>query len=67
VDKNAKIPEDDWKKTWKSGTYHYLAPGYVLGTHEIERGEVTWHQLRTTEHRRFDRGAYTFWTIIERT
>jgi hypothetical protein len=46
VNKDAKIPEDDWKKTWKAGTYHYLAPGYVPGTHEIERGEVTWHQLR---------------------
>jgi hypothetical protein len=44
--KDANIPEDDWKKTWNSGTYDYLAPGYVPGTHEIERGEVTWHQLR---------------------
>jgi hypothetical protein len=50
VDKNAKIPEDDWKKTWKAGTYDYLAPGYEPGTHEIERSEVTWHQLRTTEN-----------------
>jgi hypothetical protein len=48
VNKDAKIPEDDWKKTWKPGTYDYLAPGYVPGTREIERGEVTWHQLRTT-------------------
>ena len=46
MDKNAKIPEDDWKKDWKPGTYDYLAPGYVPGTHGIERGEVTWHQLR---------------------
>ena len=46
--KDANIPEDDWKKTWKAGTYHYLTPGYEPGTHEIERGEVTWHQLRTT-------------------
>ena len=46
--KDANIPEDDWKKDWKAGTYDYLAPGYVAGTHEIERGEVTWHQLRTT-------------------
>ena len=46
--KDANIPEDDWKKTWKSGTYDYLAPGYVPGTHEMERGEVTWHQLRAT-------------------
>jgi hypothetical protein len=48
VDKNAKIPEDDWKKTWKAGTYDYLAPGYEPGTHEIERDEVTWHQLSAT-------------------
>ena len=46
MNKNPKIPEDDWKKYWKIGTYDYLAPGYVPGTHEIERGEVTWHQLR---------------------
>ena len=46
MDKNAKIPEDDWKKTWKSGTYDYLDPDYKPGTHEIERGDVTWHQLR---------------------
>jgi hypothetical protein len=46
VNKDAKIPEDDWKKDWKPGTYDYLAPGYVPGTHEIERGEVIWHQLR---------------------
>jgi hypothetical protein len=50
VDKDPKIPEDDWKKDWKAGTYDYLAPGYVPGTHEMERGEVTWHQLRTTEN-----------------
>ena len=48
MDKDPKIPEDDWKKDWKTGTYDYLAPGYVPGTHEIERGEVTWHQLGTT-------------------
>jgi hypothetical protein len=48
VDKDPKIPEDDWKKDWKAGTYDYLAPGYVPGTHEIEKGEVTWHQLRAT-------------------
>jgi hypothetical protein len=47
VNKNPKIPEDDWKKTWKPGTYRYLAPGYKPGTHEVERGDVTWHQLRT--------------------
>jgi hypothetical protein len=47
VNNDAKIPEDDWKKDWKSGTYGYLAPGYEPGTHEIEKGEVTWHQLRT--------------------
>jgi hypothetical protein len=46
--KDANIPEDDWKKTWNPGTYDYLAPGYVPGTHEIEKGEVTWHQLRAT-------------------
>jgi hypothetical protein len=45
VNKDAKIPEDDWKKDWKPGTYDYLAPGYEPGTHEIERGDVTWHQL----------------------
>ena len=50
MDKDPKIPEDDWKKTWKPGTYRYLAPGYKPGTHEMERGEVTWHQLRTTEN-----------------
>ena len=48
MNKDAKIPEDDWKKTWKPGTYRYLAPGYKPGTHEIERGEVTWHQLGET-------------------
>jgi len=48
VDKDPKIPEDDWKKDWKAGTYDYLAPGYEPGTHEIERGDVTWHQLRAT-------------------
>jgi hypothetical protein len=47
VNKDAKIPEDDWKKTWKPGTYRYLDPEYKPGTHEIERGDVTWHQLRT--------------------
>ena len=46
MDKDPKIPEDDWK----AGTYDCLAPGYVPGTHEIERGEVTWHQLTTTEN-----------------
>ena len=45
MNKDAKIPEDDWKKKWKAGTYDYLAPGYEPGTHEIERGDVTWHQL----------------------
>ena len=48
MNKDAKIPEDDWKKTWKPGTYRYLAPGYKPGTHEVERGDVTWHQLKTT-------------------
>jgi hypothetical protein len=48
VEKNAKIPEDDWKKTWKPGTYRFLDPEYKPGTHEIERGDVTWHELRTT-------------------
>jgi hypothetical protein len=47
VDKDAKITKDDWKKTWKPGTYRYLDPEYKPGTHEIERGDVTWHQLRT--------------------
>ena len=47
MNKDAKIPEDDWKKTSEPGTYAYLAPGYEPGTHEIERGDVTWHQLRT--------------------
>ena len=50
MNKDRKIPEDDWKKDWKPGTYRYLAPGYKPGTHEMERGEVTWHQLRTTEN-----------------
>ena len=48
MNKDAKIPEDDWKKDWKPGTYDYLAPGYEPGTHELERGDVTWHQLRAT-------------------
>jgi hypothetical protein len=48
VNEDAKIPEDAWKKTWKPGTYRYLAPGYKPGTHEVERGDVTWHQLRET-------------------
>jgi len=48
VNKDAKIPEDDWKKTWKPGTYRYLAPGYKPGTHEVERGDVTWHQVEAT-------------------
>jgi hypothetical protein len=46
VDKDTKIPEDEWKKTWKPGTYDYLDPEYKPGTHEVERGDVTWHQLR---------------------
>jgi hypothetical protein len=49
VDKDPKIPEDDWKKTWNPGTYRYLDPEYKPGTHEIERGDVTWHQLRAPE------------------
>ena len=57
--KDANIPEDDWKKTWNPGTYDYLAPGYVPGTHEIERGEVTWHQLRVTS-------SLAFWSIGSR-
>jgi hypothetical protein len=48
VNKDAKIPEDDWKKKWKPETYDYLDPEYKPGTHEVERGDVTWHQLRTT-------------------
>ena len=48
MNKDAKIAEDDWKKTWKPGTYRYLAPGYKPGTHEVERGDVTWHQLEAT-------------------
>ena len=48
MNRDPKIPEDDWKKDWKPGTYDYLAPGYEPGTHEIERGDVTWHQLRAT-------------------
>jgi hypothetical protein len=46
VNRDAKIPEDDWKKDWRPGTYDYLDPEYKPGTHEIERGDVTWHQLR---------------------
>jgi hypothetical protein len=49
VDKDAKIPEDDWKKDWNPGTYDYLDPEYKPGTHEVERGDVTWHQLRALE------------------
>jgi hypothetical protein len=45
---DANIPEDDWKRRWKPGTYDYLDPEYKPGTHEIERGDVTWHQLRAT-------------------
>jgi hypothetical protein len=45
MNKDANIPEDDWKKRWKPGTYGYLAPGYEPGTHEVERGEVTWHEM----------------------
>jgi hypothetical protein len=48
VDKDAKIPEDDWKKKWKAGNLSLLAPEYKPGTHEVERGDVTWHQLRAT-------------------
>ena len=48
MDKDAKIPEDDWKNKWKPGTYDYLDPEYEPGTHEVERGDVTWHQLRET-------------------
>jgi hypothetical protein len=36
VDKDPKIPEDDWKKKWKPGTYDYLDPEYKPGTHELE-------------------------------
>jgi hypothetical protein len=46
---DANIPEDDWKRRWKPGTYDYLDPEYKPGTHEIERGDVTWHQLRAPE------------------
>jgi hypothetical protein len=46
MNKDGKIPEDDWMKHWEPGTYDYLDPEYKPGTHEIERGEVTWHQLR---------------------
>ena len=46
MNKDAKIPEDDWKKKWKAGTYDYLDPEYKPGTHEVERGDVAWHQLR---------------------
>ena len=49
MDKDPEIPEDDWKKTWKPGTYDYLDPEYKPGTHEVERGDVTWHQLRAPE------------------
>jgi hypothetical protein len=59
VDKDPKIPEDDWKKDWKAGTYDYLAPGYVPGTHEIERGEVTWHQLRAPRNAKESPGRST--------
>jgi hypothetical protein len=48
VNRGAKVPEDDWKKKWKPGTYDYSDPEYEPGTHEIERGDVTWHQLRET-------------------
>jgi len=47
VNKDARIPEGDWRKKWKLGTYDYLDPEYKPGTHEVERGDVTWHQLRT--------------------
>jgi hypothetical protein len=46
----AKRPEDDWKKKWKPGTYDYWDPEYKPGAHEVERGDVTWHQLRSTGH-----------------
>jgi hypothetical protein len=36
------------RRTGSQARNDYLAPGYVPGTHEIERREVTWHQLRTT-------------------
>jgi len=55
VDKDPKIPEDDWKKKWKPGTYDYLDPEYKPGTHEVERGNVTWHQLKTTGNVRMSR------------
>ena len=48
MNKDANIPEDDWKKDWKSGTYAWKAPDHEPGTHPIEKGEVTWHQLRAT-------------------
>ena len=47
MNKDAKIPEDDWKKDWKAGTYLYKAPDHEPGSHPIEKGEVTWHQLKT--------------------
>ena len=48
MNKDAEIPKDDWKKTWKAGEYLYKAPDHEPGTHPIEKGEVTWHQLKTT-------------------
>ena len=33
----------------EAGDLDYLDPEYKPGTHEIERGDVTWHQLRAPE------------------
>ncbi len=40
---------DDWKKKWKAGAYDHIDPSYVPGSHEIERGEVTWHDVTKCE------------------
>ena len=32
----------------EAGNLSLLGPGYKPGTHEVERGDVTWHQLEAT-------------------
>jgi hypothetical protein len=36
--------EADWKEKWPVG-YLYVAPDHEPGTHDAEKGDVTWHTM----------------------